>query len=75
MSAVASATTLSGEQVTAFELGEGPAAALCLHGFTGTPYEVRPLGEEVLLLSLDPASNVFVLGARSFWGKSPDGRR
>ncbi len=24
--------------------GEGRAAALCLHGLTGTPYEVRPLG-------------------------------
>jgi carboxylesterase len=24
--------------------GDGPAV-LCLHGFTGTPYEVRPLGE------------------------------
>ena len=29
-----------------FELpGEGHAAALCLHGLTGTPYEVRPLGQ------------------------------
>ncbi|MFQ5418265.1 MAG: alpha/beta hydrolase [Myxococcota bacterium] len=25
--------------------GDGPAAVLCLHGLTGTPYEVRPLGE------------------------------
>jgi len=25
--------------------GETRAAALCLHGLTGTPYEVRPLGE------------------------------
>jgi carboxylesterase len=25
--------------------GAGPAAALCLHGLTGTPYEVRPVGE------------------------------
>ncbi len=25
--------------------GEGAAAALCLHGLTGTPYEVRSLGE------------------------------
>lgn len=25
--------------------GHGAAAALCLHGLTGTPYEVRPLGE------------------------------
>lgn len=30
----------------AFDLpGAGRAAALCLHGFTGTPYEVRSLGE------------------------------
>lgn len=29
-----------------FDLGGGaPAAALCLHGLTGTPYEIRPLGE------------------------------
>lgn len=29
-----------------FDLGpRGGAAALCLHGLTGTPYEVRPLGE------------------------------
>jgi carboxylesterase len=29
-----------------FELrGAGGAAVLCLHGLTGTPYEVRPLGE------------------------------
>jgi carboxylesterase len=27
--------------------GRGRAAALCLHGLTGTPYEVRPLGEEL----------------------------
>lgn len=30
----------------AFDLpGDGQAAALCLHGLTGTPYEVRSLGE------------------------------
>ena len=30
----------------AFDLpGAGKAAALCLHGLTGTPYEVRSLGE------------------------------
>lgn len=30
---------------SAFDLpGAGRAAALCLHGLTGTPYEVRPLG-------------------------------
>lgn len=32
--------------VAPFDLpGRGAAAALCLHGLTGTPYEVRPLGE------------------------------
>ncbi len=32
--------------VAPFDLGrEGRCAALCLHGLTGTPYEVRPLGE------------------------------
>ncbi len=28
-----------------FDLGDGPDAALCLHGLTGTPYEIRPVGE------------------------------
>ena len=27
-----------------FDLGEGRHAVLCLHGLTGTPYEVRPIG-------------------------------
>jgi carboxylesterase len=27
-----------------FDLGQGRDAALCIHGLTGTPYEVRPLG-------------------------------
>ena len=32
-----------------FDLGGGArAAALCLHGLTGTPYEVRPLGEALV---------------------------
>jgi carboxylesterase len=32
--------------VSPFDLpGRGAAAALCLHGLTGTPYEVRPLAE------------------------------
>ena len=32
--------------VSPFDLGGcGGAAVLCLHGLTGTPYEVRPLGE------------------------------
>ena len=29
----------------AFDLGDGRDAALCLHGLTGTPYEIRPVGE------------------------------
>jgi carboxylesterase len=28
-----------------FDLGDGRDAALCLHGLTGTPYEIRPIGE------------------------------
>ncbi len=28
-----------------FSLGDGPDACLLLHGFTGSPHEVRPLGE------------------------------
>jgi carboxylesterase len=28
-----------------FELGIGPGACLLVHGFTGTPWDVRPLGE------------------------------
>jgi carboxylesterase len=33
---------------SAFDLpGRGRAAALCLHGLTGTPYEVRPLAEAI----------------------------
>jgi len=33
-------------EVEPFDLGpRAAAAALCLHGLTGTPYEVRPLGE------------------------------
>ncbi len=28
-----------------FDLGDGRDAALCLHGLTGTPYEVRPIAE------------------------------
>ena len=33
---------------SAFDLpGSGRAAALCLHGLTGTPYEVRSLAEAI----------------------------
>lgn len=28
-----------------FDLGDGPDAVLCVHGLTGMPYEVRPIGE------------------------------
>jgi carboxylesterase len=38
----------AGVDTAPFDLaGDGRAAALCLHGLTGTPYEVRPLGEEL----------------------------
>ena len=30
------------------ECGDGRAAALCLHGLTGTPYEVRPIAEALV---------------------------
>jgi carboxylesterase len=33
--------------VSPFDLGSGAAAALCLHGLTGTPYEIRPVGEAI----------------------------
>ncbi|MBW2495108.1 MAG: alpha/beta fold hydrolase [Deltaproteobacteria bacterium] len=32
--------------------GRGRAAALCLHGLTGTPYEVRPLGEAIAAVGI-----------------------
>jgi carboxylesterase len=38
-------TTLQPVDAGAFDLGDGRDAALCLHGLTGTPYEVRPIGE------------------------------
>ncbi|WP_255442300.1 carboxylesterase [Corallococcus sp. Z5C101001] len=36
---------IGGESTAAFALGRGPDACLLLHGFTGSPWEVRPLGE------------------------------
>ena len=33
------------EKTAAFELGEGSSACLMLHGFTGSPWDLRPLGE------------------------------
>jgi len=35
----------SAEKVAPFQLGEGSDAVLLLHGFTGTPWDVRPLGD------------------------------
>jgi carboxylesterase len=32
-------------KTSAFDLGEGDRACLLLHGFTGSPWDVRPLGE------------------------------
>jgi carboxylesterase len=40
MSSVASVV-----DAAAFDLGDGRDAALCLHGLTGTPYEIRPIAE------------------------------
>jgi carboxylesterase len=43
---VTSAASAGRADPSPFDLpGDGRAAALCLHGLTGTPYEVRPLGE------------------------------
>ena len=36
---------IDGESTAPFALGQGPDACLLLHGFTGSPWEVRPLGE------------------------------
>lgn len=36
---------LDPSKTAAFDLGHGPSSALLLHGLTGTPWEVRPLGE------------------------------
>src|SRR5687768_7646312 len=33
------------EKTAPFELGRGEDACLLLHGFTGSPWDVRPLGE------------------------------
>src|SRR5215831_10767847 len=34
-------------KTSAFDLGEGERACLLLHGFTGSPWDVRPLGERL----------------------------
>src|SRR5262249_31191155 len=31
----------------AFEIGDGTVGVVCVHGFTGTPYEMRYLGDEL----------------------------
>ena len=41
------APPLDGQLTAPFELGVGPGACLLLHGFTGTPWDVRPLGESL----------------------------
>src|SRR4029450_3115001 len=35
------------EKTAPFELGRGEDACLLLHGFTGSPWDVRPLGERL----------------------------
>ncbi|MCB8949915.1 MAG: alpha/beta fold hydrolase [Ardenticatenaceae bacterium] len=37
----------SGLEHQPFQLGQGPVGALLLHGFPGTPAEMRPLGEQL----------------------------
>ena len=36
---------MDAEKTAPFELGQGEDACLLLHGFTGSPWEIRPLGE------------------------------
>lgn len=48
MSLAASETTFFGEpEHQPFTLGEGPTGVLLIHGFVGTPAEMRPLGERL----------------------------
>ncbi len=39
------AAPLDPAKTAAFDLGRGPNAVLLFHGFTGSPWDVRPLGE------------------------------
>jgi carboxylesterase len=39
------ARTGDGDKAPLYAKGTGTRAALCLHGFTGTPFEVRPIAE------------------------------
>jgi carboxylesterase len=38
-------TTMDPEKTAPFELGEGEDACLLIHGFTGSPWDLRPLGD------------------------------
>lgn len=48
--------SLDSEKTAAFELGAGDDACLLIHGFTGSPWDMRPLGD--------------VLAARGFYVKA-----
>lgn len=37
------------DKTAPFELGDGPDAVLLIHGFTGSPWDMRPLGEALAL--------------------------
>jgi carboxylesterase len=37
--------SLNPERTAPFQLGQGTAACLLIHGFTGSPWDVRPLGD------------------------------
>jgi carboxylesterase len=42
---MASIVPMDPEKTAPFQIGEGDRACLMLHGFTGSPWDVRPLGE------------------------------
>jgi len=42
---MASTVPMDPEKTAPFQLGEGHQACLMLHGFTGSPWDLRPLGE------------------------------
>lgn len=42
---MASTVPMDPEKTAAFQLGEGKEACLLIHGFTGSPWDLRPLGE------------------------------
>ena len=47
MASGARAERMDPEKTAPFELGSGEDACLLLHGFTGSPWDVRPLGEHL----------------------------